>query len=147
MAARMPSASVQQKSQTLCRIDIALFPLPNNSSSQVGMEEFYKISRLQATSRELTLSAFKARGIISKLNLHDLSHLGRLMKQPEKLEEKGGKMDWRVFLSSVVKWTTQTTEIGLAVGPQTKLFRNSEVFNILLSKCNISGQRPICYHG
>lgn len=88
----MPSASVQQKSQTLCRIDIALSPLPNNSSSQVGMEEFYKISRLQATSRELTLSVFKARGIISKLNLHDLSHLGRLVKQPEKLEEKGGKM-------------------------------------------------------
>lgn len=37
------------------------------------------------------MSAFKTRGVISKLNLHDLSHLGRLVKQPEKLEEKGGK--------------------------------------------------------
>lgn len=55
----------------------------------MGMEEFYKISGLQATSRELTLSASKARGIISKLNLHDLSHPGRLVKQPEKIEERG----------------------------------------------------------
>lgn len=85
----MPSASVQQKSKTLYRIDIALPPLPNSSSSQVGMEDFYKISGLQAASRELTLSASKARGIISKLNLHDLSHPGKWVKQPEKLEEKG----------------------------------------------------------
>lgn len=87
--ARTPSASVQQKSKTLYRIDIALPPLPNSSSSQVGMEEFYKISGLQAASRELTLSASKARGIISKLNLHDLSHPGRLVKQPGRVEERG----------------------------------------------------------
>lgn len=87
--ARMPSASVQQKSKTLYGIDIALPPLPSGSSSQVGMEEFYKISGLQAASRELTLSASKARGIISKLNLHDLSRPGRWVKQPEKVEERG----------------------------------------------------------
>jgi len=108
----MPSASVQQKSQTLCGIDITLSQLPNNGSSQVGMEEFYKMSKQQPTSRELTLSAFKASVIISKLNLHDLSCLVRLVKQAEKLEERGGKMI-AIGLFPLIsgKYTTQTTEM------------------------------------
>lgn len=91
MVARIPSGGVRQKSQTLCRIDIFLPLLPNNSPSQVGTEKCCKINRLRAASRELTMPAFKARGVISQLNLRDLSHLGRLVKQPEKLEEKATK--------------------------------------------------------
>lgn len=61
MTARMPSACVQLKSKVLCRRDVVLSPLeaPINCSSQVGMEELHEISRLQATSRQLTLSASK----------------------------------------------------------------------------------------
>lgn len=47
----------------------------------------------------------------------------------------------------MVECTAQTTEMELVLALQTKLFQNTEVFNMLQSKCNISGQRLIFYPG
>lgn len=93
--ARMTSASVQHMSKALRRIDVVLSPQPpNNCASQVGMEEFYKISRLWATSRQLNLFTFKASNMISKLNLQDLSHLGRLVKTRKARGEEKQESNW-----------------------------------------------------
>lgn len=49
-------------------VEAKLAPLGSQQSSQVGRQDFYKISRERGTSPGLTLSVFTARDVNSKLN-------------------------------------------------------------------------------
>lgn len=74
-------------------VELKLAPQGCKSSSQVRMQDFYKINRGRGTSAGLTLSVLTAKDLISKLNFHDLSHLLRLEEANKPKRKSGGRKE------------------------------------------------------